>query len=139
MSATSTRRRSWLFLIGLTSILLWYRKYCSSTRAQPKWDVVDFQIKPQTAKDDSTSVREGSYRDGQLVPSKDQSTQVDSLNIGGDFHQQQISFDELQDKILDFIQWNRPSTDHWPAWHDYDQAAYDPNRWEALDRYSHSS
>lgn len=44
------------------------------------------------------------------------------------------SYEETQDRILHFIQWDRPNTPgHWPGWDDYIDKDYDPNRWEGLD------
>lgn len=62
-------------------------------------------------------------------------TQLDPVKNPSNLEYPQLSYDELQDRVYQFIQWDRPSTDHWPTWHDYDQATYDPNRWEAMDRY----
>ncbi|KAH0388130.1 hypothetical protein KCU92_g1026, partial [Aureobasidium melanogenum] len=43
------------------------------------------------------------------------------------------SYKELQAKIQDFIQWDRPNKgDHWPGYGDYVDKDYDPNRWEGL-------
>ena len=61
--------------------------------------------------------------------------EINAIRNRPDFQEHQSSYDELQHRIAQFIQWNRPSTDHWPSWHEYDDKDYDPNRWEALDRY----
>ena len=46
------------------------------------------------------------------------------------------SYRELQAKIQDFIQWDRPDKgDHWPGYGDYVDKDYDPNRWEGLPMY----
>ncbi|KAG9543634.1 hypothetical protein KCV04_g21817, partial [Aureobasidium melanogenum] len=46
------------------------------------------------------------------------------------------SYKELQAKIQEFIQWDRPNKgDHWPGYGDYVDKDYDPNRWEGLPMY----
>lgn len=46
---------------------------------------------------------------------------------------QHSSYSEIQAKIKDFIQWDRPNTpNHWPGFGDYVDQDYDPNRWEGL-------
>lgn len=43
------------------------------------------------------------------------------------------SYSEIQEKIKEFIQWDRPDTPgHWPGYGDYVNKDYDPNRWEGL-------
>ncbi|THY80515.1 hypothetical protein D6C93_09875 [Aureobasidium pullulans] len=43
------------------------------------------------------------------------------------------SYKELQAKIKEFIQWDRPNKgSHWPGYGDYVDKDYDPNRWEGL-------
>jgi len=47
------------------------------------------------------------------------------------------SYKELQAKIKEFIQWNRPEKGgHWPGYGDYVDKDYDPNRWEGLPMYA---
>ena len=146
VTSTSSRRRIWLPFILVLVIVLWYRK---SKRPQsyesPGWNVVDFQVKDyksreetyvaDTAEEDLLD-QHGTYRQPghNHHGYHDHQAQIDAIRDRPAFQQQQLSYDALQDKIQQFIQWNRPSTDHWPAWHDYDEADYDPNRWEALDR-----
>lgn len=46
------------------------------------------------------------------------------------------SYKELQAKIKEFIQWDRPDKGgHWPGYGDYVDKDYDPNRWEGLPMY----
>lgn len=46
------------------------------------------------------------------------------------------SYKELQAKIQEFIQWDRPNKGgHWPGYGDYVDKDYDPNRWEGLPMY----
>ncbi|KAK5083939.1 hypothetical protein LTR05_006446 [Lithohypha guttulata] len=146
VTSTSSRRRIWLPFILVLIIVLCYRK---SKRVQsyesPGWNVIDFQVKDyksreeiyvaDTAEEDfldqhGTHRQPGHNHHGY----HEYQAQIDAIRGRPAFQQQQLSYDALQDKIQQFIQWNRPSTDHWPAWHDYDDADYDPNRWEALDR-----
>jgi len=119
-------RRFFLPLILLVAFIFWYRK-AQTTRSSPKWYIVDFQIKDYRSQEkplqNDFSDADRPYR-----------AQLDDVQDGPAFQQQQQSYDGLQSRIKDFIQWERPSTDHWPAWHDYDNADYDPNRWEAMDR-----
>lgn len=137
MSVPSTRRRTWLLLVLLIAFVWWYRKQSKPTRIQPKWNVVDFKLGPPRADRDAQSIRESTFGSQEKFLKLEEHRQLgnDATNEPELLHQHEISHDELQDKIHNFIQWNRPLTDHWPAWHDYDQAAYDPNRWEALERY----
>ena len=49
---------------------------------------------------------------------------------------QHASYKETQDRIQEFIKWERPNTpNHWPGWDDYRETDYDPNRWEGLPWY----
>lgn len=134
ITATSPRRRAWLPFILLIVFVLWYRKHHDALR-QP-WSVVDFQIKDYRHDGGADRGHEASFLDRDRPPknAQDHQPQIDVIKSRPAFQQQQLSYHELQQKIQDFIQWDRPSTDHWPAWHDYDQTDYDPNRWEALDR-----
>lgn len=142
VTSTTTRRRIWLPVVLVILFTLWYRRQYSVTKVQPrpKWDVVDFQIKEHKSNQDAyvdDAEPEGiRHRHGHEHIQHDYQAQIDAIRDKPAFQQQQLSYDALQDKIQQFIQWDRPSTDHWPAWHDYDNADYDPNRWEALDRYA---
>ena len=42
------------------------------------------------------------------------------------------SADDTQAYVEQMIQWDRPDVGHWPAYGDYVDANYDPNRWEAF-------
>jgi hypothetical protein len=43
------------------------------------------------------------------------------------------TYKDLQAKIKDFIQWDRPNNGgHWPGYDEYADKDYDPNRWEGL-------
>jgi hypothetical protein len=47
------------------------------------------------------------------------------------------TYKELQAKIKEFIQWDRPDKGgHWPGYGDYVDKDYDPNRWEGLPMYA---
>lgn len=135
--ATSSRRRIWLPIVIVLAFVFWYRHAHSSSGPSP-FNVVDFQIKDYQSKEEADSQdRAGSFQDRQR-PYRiglDYQAEIEDIKNRPAFQQQQLSYDELQDRIQQFIQWDRPYTDHWPAWHDYDNADYDPNRWEAMDRY----
>lgn len=140
VTATSTRRRIWLPIAAVLAIAFWYR-HSHPSYDPPKWNVVDFQIKDYQMKEeayankaDSFHSRQRPYRMGQ-DQDPDYHAEIEAIRNRPAFQQQQLSYDELQDRIQRFIEWDRPYTDHWPAWHDYDNADYDPNRWEAMDRY----
>ncbi|KAK5945912.1 hypothetical protein PMZ80_000051 [Knufia obscura] len=134
--ATSSRRRIWLPIVIVLAFVFWYRHAHSSSGPSP-FNVVDFQIKDYQSKEEADSQdRAGSFQDRQR-PYRiglDYQAEIEDIKNRPAFQQQQLSYDELQDRIQQFIQWDRPYTDHWPAWHDYDNADYDPNRWEAMDR-----
>ena len=140
----------WLPIVLIFVSGLWYRNSHKVYSPPPAWKVVDFEIREHQTSKDLHSDRAESLFDRDAHHRAGHSHQ--SLHNNHDFHdyqsdmvaakdrafqQQQISYDEVQDKIQEFIQWDRPNTDHWPAWHDYDRADYDPNRWEAMDRYEH--
>lgn len=114
---------------------LWYRNH-HTDHLVPKWNVVDFQIKDYRMQEEAYLNHANDFRDRERLHRKvhNYQDQVEDIGSRPAFQQQQLSYDELQDKIQQFIQWDRPHTDHWPAWHDYDNADYDPNRWEAMDR-----
>ena len=120
-------------MVGL--FMFWYR-HGSNDQRSPGWNVVDFQIKDYRTKEEALTNNAGSFnnRDKPNQRQQDSLGQIEELRSRPAFQQQQLSYDELQERIFEFIQWDRPWTDHWPAWHDYDNADYDPNRWEAMDR-----
>lgn len=122
-------------MVIIVCFVLWYRKNHSNINS-PRWDVVDFQIKDFGSKEGAHSNNADSFlnREKQHHLADDYQAEIDEIKSRPAFQQQQLSYDELQDRIQEFIQWDRPYTDHWPAWHDYDDADYDPNRWEAMDR-----
>lgn len=136
VSSAPSRRRIWLPLTLVICFALWYRNHHSGGTKAPKWDVVDFQIQDYKSKEEAYAHHAGSFRDRDKPNHYAQGYEAEmaALRSRPAFQQQQMSFDELQGRIQEFIQWDRPSTDHWPAWHDYDDADYDPNRWEAMDR-----
>lgn len=152
VTSSSSRRRVWLPLVLILFFIVWYRNTKSVSYSPPRWDVVDFQIKESRERDRSLDDESETWFDHNGAhfgdPSHSHShghsrqhlknqyeAAIDAIRARPAFQQHQISYDELQDKIAHFIQWERPSTDHWPSWHDYDDKDYDPNRWEALDRY----
>lgn len=128
-------------LMLFTTLIWWYYRSSSTTHVQPKWTVVDFEVKTHRGSDDFYSIRKGLLPDADRPPglAEEHQAYIVADNNEPSDKQQLLSYDELQDKIHDFIQWDRPSTDHWPSWHEYDQATYDPNRWEAMDRYEQNS
>jgi len=135
-TATSSRRRIWLPIALVLAVAFWYRQR-SPSYTPPKWDVVDFQVKGYPSQEKAYSNKLGSAQDRERPYRTDRNYQaeIEAIRDGPAFQQQEISYDELQVRIQQFIQWDRPYTDHWPAWHDYDNADYDPNRWEGMDRY----
>lgn len=129
-------RRLWLPFVLVIAITLWYRQSQPKPKS-PNWNVVNFQIKDYQSKEEAYAHKAGSFQDQQRPYRLDQNYQaeIEAIRNRPAFQQQQLSYDELQGRIQQFIQWDRPYTDHWPAWHDYDNADYDPNRWEGMDRY----
>lgn len=144
VGSTSSRRRLWLPLALTVAFIWYYRRSHHSSDHQPRWNVVDFRVNNNEDAyiDDAAPYFEGhgsypgahSHFDHQRH--RDHFAEIEEIRNQHSFHQQQIKYDNLQDKIQQFIQWDRPSTNHWPAWHDYDDADYDPNRWEGLERFS---
>lgn len=132
----TSSRRLWLPIVVVLAIALWYR-HSQPTHKSPAWNVVDFQIKDYPSKEEGYSDKAGSFQDQHRPYRIDQNYQaeIEAIRNRPAFQQQQLSYDELQGRIQQFIQWDRPYTDHWPAWHDYDNTDYDPNRWEAMYRY----
>lgn len=117
-------RRLWLPVGLILFLIVWVRKTHTDI---PRWNVIDFQIKDYKSKEDPYSdsdqadafPRENSYHS-----QNDYRADIEAIRKRPYFQQQQLSYDQLQDRIQEFIQWDRPSTDHWPAWHDYDSADY---------------
>lgn len=151
IASSSCRRRLWLPVFLIFALAIWYRESTYSSYKTPRWDVVDFQIKESKEKDWSLHETPETWFDHNGVHVSDSENgrkhhhshqylhnqyeaEIDAIRNRPAFQQHQSSYDEIQDRIAHFIQWNRPSTDHWPSWHEYDDKDYDPNRWEALDR-----
>lgn len=131
----SYRRRFYFFFLVLAIVhFLYWCHFSYFTDDQTEWDIVDFRITPYAS--------EGNVLERIQALSDDDDIGRDSISNAGRyamFQQQQSLHDGVQSKIQDFIQWERPSTDHWPTWSDYEHTDYDPNRWEAMDRYVESS
>lgn len=150
VAPTSSRRKIWIPIILILGFTCYYGRHHNDPQYRPpRWNVIDFQIKDYNSQEELYSDTSASFLDQNRIhrPAHDpyshhdhhahRKFQAEIEEIGNQkaFQQQQLIYDELQDKIQQFIAWDRPATDHWPAWHDYDKADYDPNRWEALDRY----
>lgn len=113
-------------VLGLTVVclILWY-SHSQLVPSSPGWEVVDFRI-TEDLPDKNTY---------QLHPPLTDVNEASPSHPPSDPYQQhRWSSEELQVRIKNFIRWERPSTDHWPAWSDYEKLDYDPNRWEGMDR-----
>lgn len=147
VASTSSRRKIWLPIIFILVFAWYYRRNRNEPQYRPaQWNVIDFQIKDYKSQDELYSDTSASFLDQSRFDHpahghhnhhahRKFQAQIEEIANVEAFQQHQMIYDELQNKIQQFITWDRPSTVHWPAWHDYDKADYDPNRWEALDRY----
>lgn len=125
LASLSTSRRICIPLVLLIVLVIWKPTVSNiSQEIPPDFEVVDFYIKDYRAHD-------AGYRDKTQHVETISPTAVTSVNGAS---ASSLSYEQLRIELRGFVNWDRPNTDHWPSWHDYDDKEYDPNRWESFER-----
>lgn len=125
LASLTTSRRICLPLFLLLSLVIWRSTVPSPEREKlPEFEVVDFHIKDYQARD-------AGYREkAQRLEATSSTAVTSSLSVSTP----SLSHKQLQKDLQEFVKWDRPSTEHWPPWYEYDGKEYDPNRWESFER-----